>query len=563
MMPATTPDGAAAIERALAERTLCAAFQSTVANNTDRVALRTPGQPPGAGVTFAEYGERVRSIACGLAALGVGPCDTVGLMLVNRPEFYLADTAVMHLGAAPFSIYFTNPVAQIMPLMSNAGARLVVCEPEYATILAQVRDRVGVPERIVVVGDEPGAGDLTLSDVEAMMRPAGFDFSRAWRAVGSDDIALLIYTSGTTGEPKGVEWGHDALLQNVRNVHTLAPASPHGKVISYLPMAHLFERWFSHYGQIGLGLTVTCVRAHDVGEGLADVEPTRFVGVPRVYEKLAESAGAMTRAGASPAEARQRLGLRDIEWLGSAAAPARQDRLETFARMGLHVTEIWGMTETAMSLCNPLDRIKIGTVGKPMPGFEARLLEDGELCVRGPIFHRYRREPERTREAVDAEGWMHSGDIATIDEDGYYRIVDRKKEIIINSAGKNIPPTMVEGRIKSQSPLIAHAVAVGDRRPYLTALIVLDEDELRSLAASLGLAGSFAELSRAPEVRAQVQQIIDSANASLARIEQVKQFAILGDNWTVGSDQVTPSQKLRRGNILARYATEIDALYDG
>ena len=229
--------------------------------------------------------------------------------------------------------------------------------------------------------------------------------------------------------------------------------------------------------------------------------------------------------------------------------------------MGLNITEIWGMSETAMSISNPVDRIKIGTVGRPMPGFEAKLLDDGELCVRGPIFLGYRGDPQRTRDAVDEEGWMHSGDIATIDEDGYYRIVDRKKEIIINSAGKNIPPTMVEAAIKSQSPLIAHAVAIGDRRSYLTALLVLDEEQLAPVAETHGLSGSFAELSAAPQIRVEVQRIVDAANESLARIEQVKRFTILGDRWTVGSDEITPSQKLRRRNIVARYEPEIEALY--
>jgi long-chain acyl-CoA synthetase len=269
----------------------------------------------------------------------------------------------------------------------------------------------------------------------------------------------------------------------------------------------------------------------------------------------------MMDGGAAPHQARETLGLEQIEWVGSAAAPAREDTLATFATMGLNITEIWGMSETAMSLCNPVDRIKIGTVGRPMPGFEAKLLDDGELCVRGPIFRGYRDDPERTRESVDDDGWMHSGDIATIDEDGYYRIVDRKKEIIINSAGKNIPPTMVEAAIKSQSPLIAHAVAIGDRRPYLTALLVLDPDQLAPLAQAHGLTGSFAQLSVTPEVRDEVQRIIDAANESLARIEQVKRFTILGDDWPIGGPEITPSQKLRRRNILTRYAADVEQLY--
>jgi long-chain acyl-CoA synthetase len=560
---ATGASPAEAIDHALSQATLCAAFQTTVAANADRVALRALGEER--EINFAQYGARVQSIATGLAALGVSSGDAVGLMLTNTPEFYLIDTAVMHVGAGPFSIYFTNPVEQIIPLMQNSGARVVVAEPEYAATLATVRERIGVPEQIVVVGDDAGAGDLTLAELESLAAPEGFDFEAAWRAVEPDTIGLIIYTSGTTGDPKGVEWSHGALLQNVRNVHTLSAASPHGKVLSYLPMAHLFERWFSHYGQIGLGYTVTTVAdAKRLAEGIAAVSPTRFIGVPRIYEKLAAAIDAMLGGddsrGARDA-VRAQLGLGDAEWLGSAAAPAREDTLESFARLGLNITEIWGMSETAMSLCNPVDKIKIGTVGVPMPGFEARLLEDGELCVRGPIFSGYRRDPERTRESVDDEGWMHSGDIAAIDEDGYYKIVDRKKEIIINSAGKNIPPAMVEARIKAQSPLIAQAVAVGDRLPYLTALLVLDEEALPRFAQQHGLEGSFEELARRAEIQAEVERAVSEANATLARIEQVKRFTILTDSWTAGSDELTPSLKLKRRNILKRYAPEIKELY--
>jgi long-subunit acyl-CoA synthetase (AMP-forming) len=561
-VPGASPGDA--MEHALSQPTLCAAFQATAAANGDRLALRALDEE--SGISFAQYASRVQTIATGLAALGVAPGDAVGLMLTNTPDFYLVDTATMHVGASPFSIYFTNPPEQIAPLMQNSGARVVLAEPAYAATLATVRDQIGLPETIVVIGDAAGAGDLTLAQLESMPAPEGFDFDAAWRAVTPDTIGLIIYTSGTTGDPKGVEWGHGALLANVRNVHTLSPASPHGRVISYLPMAHLFERWFSHYGQIGLGYSVTTIGdARRLAEGLAATKPTRFVGVPRIYEKLAAAIDGLLDGDDSPdtvAAVRTRLGLTATEWMGSAAAPAREDTLETFATLGLNITEIWGMSETAMSICNPVERIKIGTVGKPMPGFEARLEADGELCVRGPIFTAYRGDPVRTREAVDADGWMHSGDIATIDEDGYYRIVDRKKEIIINSAGKNIPPTMVEARIKSQTPLIAHAVAVGDRLPYLTALIVLDEDALAAFAAQRGLSGSFAELSRKPEVRAELERVITAANATLARIEQIKRFSILTDSWAAGSDEVTPSLKLKRRNILSRYAGEIGALYD-
>jgi long-subunit acyl-CoA synthetase (AMP-forming) len=365
-------------------------------------------------------------------------------------------------------------------------------------------------------------------------------------------------------------------------------------------MAHLFERWFSHYGGMAFGFTVTSVPdPKQLAAAIPQVRPTRFIAVPRIYEKLAyaiqniAAADEATRAaladgiafaaaelaegvepdaelaakGAAAREAlrpiRDRLGFETTEYLASASAPARVDVLQVFTALGLPIAEIWGMSETAMSLSNPIGKIKIGTVGRPLPGVEAKLGPDGELLVRGPIMSGYRNDPEKTAEAIDADGWMHSGDIATVDEDGYYKIVDRKKEIIINSAGKNIPPAMVEGRIKQQSPVIGHAVALGDQQPYLTALIVLDEEGVQGFASANGIEGSFDDLTRHPDVRAEVERAVQAANATLARIEQVKKYTIMeGRSWLPGGDEITMTMKLKRRVITTKYAGEIAALYD-
>ena len=215
-----------------------------------------------------------------------------------------------------------------------------------------------------------------------------------------------------------------------------------------------------------------------------------------------------------------------------------------------------------MTLINPPDAIRAGTVGKPTPGVQARLADDGELMIRGPIFRGYRRDPERTREAFDGDGWLHTGDIAVVDEDGYYSIVDRKKDMIINSAGRNMAPVFIESAVKQQSPLIGYVAAIGDARKYVTALITLDEDELRTYAAAHGLAGDHAELSRAPETRAEITRAIEAANRQLARVEQIKKFRIVNEPWVPGSELVTASMKVRRRAVNARYAPEIEALYD-
>jgi long-subunit acyl-CoA synthetase (AMP-forming) len=585
-----------AIEEALAQETLCAAFQVTAAANADRPALRDFGSDE--ELTWRDYADRVRAIATGLAALGVDREDAVGMMLTTRSEMHLIDQAVLHLGGVPFSIYHTNPPEKVAPLVVNAGARVLFTEQSLLPTIAAVAEELDQVEHVVVVDGEAGPGQMTLAELEGLPAPGDFDFEASWRAVTGDALAMIIYTSGTTGEPKGVEWTHRALLDNLRGLDTLAPVTPEGRMVSYLPMSHLLERFFSYYGQQVFGYTVTSLGDMSrLAEAIREVQPTRFASVPRLLEKLAEGAkqiaardpetrqalddalaAALERierertepASASserpaPAPALQRLraelGMQDLEYLGSASAPARADVLAVFQSLGITVIENWGMTETGMTVANPPERTKLGTVGKPMPGVEAKLAEDGELLIRGPIFRGYRNDPERTRQAFTEDGWLRTGDVAAIDDDGYFRIIDRKKELIITSSGKNIAPVMVEATIKRQSPLIGPVVALGDGRSYLTALVVLDEDQLRQFAAERGLSGSFAELARSEEVHAEVARAIEAANQSLARIEQIKRFKILDHPWVPGSEELTSTMKLRRRPITARYQREIEELY--
>ena len=552
---------AAAIDEALAQPTLCAAFQMTAAANAQRPALRHVGSPDVDAISFGEAARRVESIAGGLTALGVGHGDTLGLMLDTRSEFHLADLAAMHLGAVPYSIYNSNPVEKVVPLLENSGSTVVLAEPHYASVLAEARRmRPGLPETIVVVGEDAGSGDMTLGELEGLSPPDGFDFAARWQAVTPETMGMLVYTSGTTGEPKGAEWTHEAMIANLRGFHQLIPVSPAGRIVSYLPMAHLAERFMSHQGMIVYGLTVTSAPNQQLADALREVQPTRFFGVPRIYEKLAEPARAL--AGSDPDGARAALGFAQAEYLGSSAAPARADILALFDGLGLALIENWGMSETGMTLINPPEAVKAGTVGKPTPGVQAKLADDGELMIRGPLFTRYRHEPDRTREAFDADGWLHSGDVATVDADGYYTIVDRKKDIMINSAGKNMAPVFIESAIKQQSPMIGFVAAIGDGRRYVTALLTLDEDALNRFAADHGLDGSYAELCRAPQVHAEVTRAIDAANRQLARVEQIKSFRIVGEPWVPGTELVTASMKVRRRAINERYAAEIEALYD-
>jgi long-chain acyl-CoA synthetase len=586
---------------------LCEAFQRSASINPDGVALRTPGGA--VEITWREYAERVRSIAAGLAALGVERGQTVALMMSNRPEFNLCDTAAMHLGATPFSVYNTLAPEQVAYLFSNAENRVVICESVFVDRVVAAGGKV---EHVVCVDGAP-EGRLSLEQVEAMGDP-GFDFDAAWRSVAPDDVLTLIYTSGTTGPPKGVEITHSNMLAEIAASSAVLPVTSEDRIASYLPSAHVADRWSSHYQQMVFGLQVTCVAdIKTIAAALADIRPTLWGGVPRVWEKIkaalearieseadpqrkqgmqwavatgikkvrAEQA-AINGVGPGPDEAllaeyakadelvlskiRQQVGLDDVHWSIIGAAPASMDVLEFFAAIGLPICELWGMSE--LSCCatiNPPGRNKLGTVGPALPGVELSIAEDGELLCRGPLVMRgYRNEPEKTAEAIDADGWLHTGDVATIDDEGYVRIVDRKKELIINAAGKNMSPANIENRLKSASPLVGQAIAIGDRRPYNVALIVLDPDACGAYAAKAGLAdASPTALCENEGIVAAVRAAVEDANAGLSRVEQIKTFRILPVDWLPGGDELTPTMKLKRKPISEKYAAEIDALYAG
>ena len=565
---ATTAAPAAA-PAALGATTLCQAFQVTAAERPDQVALRTPGD--GMAITYREYAERVRGVAGGLASLGVGRGDAVALMLVNRPEFNLVDTAALHLGAVPFSIYNTSAPEQIQYLFSNAGARVVVTERAFLPQLRAAIRLGGVAiERIVLV-DGAERDTTPLAELE-LRAPAGFDFEAAWRAVQPADLLTLIYTSGTTGPPKGVQLTHANMVAEVRGTFARLPVHAGGRAMSFLPSAHVADRWSSHYlFSHCLGFTVTCVAdIRTVVTHLPEVRPTAWGAVPRIWEKIkaALEAQGIADPGALSEEQRSairaKLGLDQAEWMVVGAAPTPPAVLEYFAALGLPVCELWGMSE--LSCCvtiNPPGRNKIGTCGPPIEGVEVRIADDGEVLVRGPlVMAGYRNDPEKTAEAIDPDGWLRTGDIGELDADGYLTIVDRKKELIINAAGKNMSPANIESRLKAASPLIGQCICIGDRRPYNVALIVLDPDACAAHARARGLDdASAAALAASDEVRTLVSQAIEEANAHLSRTEQIKRFTILPTDWLPDSDELTPTMKLKRKPITSKYASEIEALY--
>jgi long-subunit acyl-CoA synthetase (AMP-forming) len=543
MSTAAAPTQPASLQGA---RTMCDVLNATfAARDPEQVALRTLGGTR--EYRYAALARLLHGTAGALHALGLRRGDTLALMMVNRPEFHIVDTAAMLLGAAPFSLYNTSPPEQLAYIMGDAGNRLVVSEERFLPVLAAT----GTDARILTVEE------LLAQAVD------GFDLDPHTSAVQPDDLLTLIYTSGTTGPPKGVELTHANMLAELRGVHEALPQEPGGRSISYLPSAHVADRWGLHYGALmTYGHTVTCLDdATRIGEALAEVRPTMFGGVPRVWEKLkaaldARAGGADLGAAARQDPAigqaiRQRLGLDQCSLLVVGAAPTPVEVLEFFDALGLPLNEVWGMSETScIATTNRPGARRLGSVGLPVAGMELRLADDGELLVRGPLVMKgYRNLPERTAEALDADGWLHTGDVGQIDDDGFVFIVDRKKELIINSAGKNMSPANIEARVKAASPLIGQAVCIGDRRPYNVALIVLDPDVA---------AGRDPE---DPETVRSVQEAVDAANARLSRVEQIKRFTIVREDWLPGGDELTPTMKLRRRPIAEKYAAEIEALY--
>ncbi len=557
---------------ALTAPTLCAAFQMTAAARATHVALQS--SDGSVSITWAQYGQRVERIAAGLAELGVGKGDTVAIMLVNRPEFHLVDTAVMHLGAIPFSIYNSSSPEQIAHLFDNAQNRVVVTERAFVPTIKKTTGQTG-PSHVVVVDPESNheSGAISLEQLEAM-GDNDFDFAAAWGAVQPSDIAVLVYTSGTTGPPKGVELTHANLMTQVRVTHERHAPTPGGRIISFLPSAHLADRWSSHYlASIALGFTVTCVAdATTIVDHLPTVRPTLWGSVPRVFEKIkARMEGyGLTDPAALPEEQkaalRARLGLDVCEVVVIGGAPAQPEVLDYFHALGLPLCEVFGMSETSCLItANAPDAFRVGTCGTALSEVELRVAEDGELLVRGPlVMAGYHRDPERTSEVLGPDGWLHTGDIAEIDDDGYVSIVDRKKELIINAAGKNMSPANIENAVKREHTLVGQVVAIGDRRPYNVALIVLDPDASAAYASEHGLTDpSVTALAGDEEVRRIVDAAVERANARLSRVEQIKRFAILETDWVADSDELTPKMSLRRRVIAEKYAAVIDGLYTG
>lgn len=591
-------------ERAVVEN-LAQAFLVSVARQPEHLAVAAVDGS--LSLTWEQLLIRVRHLAAGLSGLGVRPSDTVALMLKNRPEFMLADVAIMCLGAVPFSIYPTLPATQILPILNNADCRVVLCESDFVPLIEGAKSAGAHLDHVVVL--EGGVDNCRdWMQLESDGAASDFDLESQIDNIAPDMLAALVYTSGTTGPAKGVELTHAGLLKVVQNNYQYLKFQPDYRYLSWLPTAGMAERISSHYMPlVGGGTVYYCNNPGEAASALPVARPHIFFAPPRFWEKLQAAVEAKwakaTQAeqgiiGRALQEQFERVRLQqaglpvpdslaqacihsDAKWFApirellgldapnvyvcSGGAGASRSLLEFYYAIGLPLDEVYGQTEScALGTRSPgRGQMRMGTVGKAQPGVEIRLAEDGEILIRSAgVMRGYREMPDATDSVLDSEGWLHTGDIGSMDADGYLRIIDRKKEMIINSFGKNMSPVNIEAALTMAGPFISQAVVVGDGRNYNVALLTVDPIHLQSWAEREGLStGPIDTLFNHPALLAEVESQVQRANAQLARVEQIKKFRVVGSEWSHGSEELTPTMKFKRRVINTKYAAVIEAMY--
>lgn len=594
--------------------TICTVLAATAERHGDLPAYSDRVDGAWRTRTWSRFRDAALEAAAGFAALGLGRGDVVALMMPNRSEHVLADLGAVHAGGVPTTVYATLAAEQVGYIAADCGARSAVLDGrDQLDRWLPVLDRLPDLRRIIVVDAEacpPGDRFLTWDAFidlgRAHLAANAADIEARWNAVAPSDTLTLLYTSGTTGHPKGVLITHAMAIAETAMVDGASIMPEHNAAISYLPFAHIADRVLSYYQAIRRAAHVHfCPDPAQLPAVLGEVRPHGFFGVPRVWEKLmagiqavlaGERDEAKKQAVASALDAgrayvtaqefgnaltpeieeafaradaavlspmRALLGLDRVVQASSAAAPLPVDVARFFAGLGMKIFDAYGMTETTGAITANLDdRFKLGTVGRPFPGVELRLDGDGEILVRGAtITPGYLNRPDATAGAFTEDGYLRTGDIGTLDEDGFLRVVDRKKEIIITAGGENIAPSLVENHLK-EHPLVGQALAFGDGRPHLVALITLDGEVAPVWAAARGVeTGDLAALAEHPLVLEEIALAVADANTRLARVQQVKKWHLLPTEWTAESDELTPTLKLRRRVVHAKYADALDSLY--
>ncbi len=585
---------------------------TTVEKFGARPALRVKRGGQWKTTTWSEYARDVKRAARSLVALAVAPGQGVSIIGANSPEWLVADVGAIYASAMPAGIYTTNSAAQVRYITDHCEAKVAFADtPEQ--VAKFVAEKSGMPRLEVVVqmsgkpNDDAGGGKLRVLGWDEFLalgekdEATNIEVEKRLAAQQVDDVCTLIYTSGTTGEPKAVMITHRNVTWTAETMISMLGFGAEEETVSYLPLSHVAEQMLTIHGPMRMGsLVYFCESLEKLGEVLVEVRPTIFLGVPRVWEKIQakmQAAGASApplrkklvawarkqglaggyaeqRHEAKPLlypvakkivfdKVRQRLGLDRARICVTSAAPISRDTLEFFLALGIPILEVYGMSEcTGPATYSPPDRYKTGKCGICIPGAEIKIAEDGEVCMRGQhVFKGYLKDAEATKNALDADGWLHSGDVGTIDADGFLQITDRKKDLLITAGGENIAPQVLEGLLKG-IPVVAQAVVIGDRRKYLAALVTLDPERIAAEAQVAGSsAKSVVDAARCKTFQQHLQKQIDEVNATLARVQTIKKFAIVPNEFTIDGGELTPTLKVKRKVVNEKYKVQIESLY--
>ena len=602
----------AAIDAEVAGKTIVDYLNRNVDRYGDQAAIHFKNGGDWSNLNWRDYRQVIHEAAAGLQDLGVGDGEFVAIMAGNRPEHAIADYAAIHAGATAVTIYSTLAASQIQYIADNCKATVAVLEDlEFMKRWEEIRSELPNLRYVVLLSgaENYDTADWVLSWDQLIARGKGRlssdpeTVTRTAAALSPETLATLIYTSGTTGTPKGVMISHRNVVWTAECLRRAADIDIGPRMVSYLPLAHIAERLATHYlATYMAGQVWYCPSLAGVLEYILEARPTLFVGVPRVYEKFharlnsrfAETHGIKKRlldmalaanekrvlaeqSGKSGpmlagildsvvlSKVREGLGMDQVEIAITAAAPISPDLILFFQTLGIPLFELYGLSETTgPATTNVPGAFRIGSVGKALPGVEVELADDDELMIRGGVItDGYYKLPDDTKESFDSEGWLHTGDLARVDEDDYVWIIGRKKEIIITAGGKNVAPAKLETALGNH-PLISKACMIGDGRKFLSMLIAIDHEEAPAWAQSNGLVYlDLASFSQLPEVKAEIERAVREINETVSPVEQVKKWIIVPDEWTPDSGEVTPSLKLKRRVVVDKYADEIERLYVG
>lgn len=564
------------------QETLSAFFLQNAERFGSKVALSSRGD----SLTWEQYSTRSVRLARGWLSIGLKPNQKVALMLPNCVDFHVIDTSVLLARGVPFSLAPEDPPERLAKLLAVSEAYILIVAPEYESRARAALKFVQEDPPFLLVLDRSSAINSIEITLEEVIERGESQTTAPWLDASIQDIATLIFTSGSTGEPKCVQLSHRAILSSALGVDKIAPVTQGGLVVSYLPMSHIAERFMSHYLGIVFGLTIHSVpKPDELYAELKKVKPTRFFGVPRIYEKLSQQLQEQLteeeqRTLNSGLEKRSQIveamfdtvrsraivasvGLENTEYRGVATAPSSPDVLNTFSALGIPVSNIWGMSEAIMCTMNPPECLKLDSVGVFLPGVEGKIALDGEVLVRGRnLYSGYLTDDPEVKDLLDSEGWLHTGDLGSIDDEGYLYLIGRKKDLMVTSTGSNVAPSAVEAALAGTSRLIAHVVTVADNRRYVTVIVSLDSLSLNEFAHQHGLEGNFKELSQHELVKTEISEAIRTANSKLPRAATIRGFIIADREWVVGSGLVTNTLKVRRSAVLDEYEEAIENLYE-